>query len=173
MLVAAGKKHDFEVQKMDTVQIDGQRVSSTLVREFVEQGNFKKASKLLGRPFSVSGRVVYGEQLGKKLGFPTANVHLHRYRVPLTGVFAVRVHVNGNTYQGAANVGVRPTIGDLIKPILEVHLLDFSGDLYGQRIEVEFAHKIRDEKKFSTLDGLATNIKGDIDKTRSWFTKNT
>jgi riboflavin kinase/FMN adenylyltransferase len=106
------------------------------------------------------------------LGFPTANVQLNRFSAPLSGVFAVRVDVAGTIYQGAANVGVRPTVGDLIKPILEVHLLDFDDDLYGQRIAVEFVRKIRDEEKFTGLEELIATIQGDVEVIRQWFTNN-
>jgi riboflavin kinase/FMN adenylyltransferase len=169
MLVEFGKSCDFDVQDTKTLEIDNERVSSTRVREFLQQADFGRASQLLGRPFSIKGRVVYGQQVGRKLGFPTANVQLNRYAAPLTGVYAVLVDIDGVRYQGAANVGVRPTVGDLVKPILEVHLLDFSGDLYGQRIEVEFMHKIRDETKFTTLDKLVETIRQDVKQIRAWF----
>ena len=171
MLTEQGLSADFEVNDTATLEIDGQRVSSTLVREVVESADFERAAQLLGRPFSISGVVGYGQQLGRELGFPTANVQLNRFRAPLSGVFAVKVTVAGKIYRGAANVGVRPTVGDLVKPILEVHLLDFSGDLYGQRIAVEFVHKIRDEKKFNGLDQLVATITQDIELIKQWFAK--
>jgi riboflavin kinase/FMN adenylyltransferase len=169
MLKRSGAKANFEVQDTETLEVDGQRVSSTLVRKFLRQSDFAGAQVLLGRPFSIQGRVVYGQQLGTELGFPTANVQLHRYSAPLSGVFAVLVNVGNEIFQGAANVGIRPTVGDLVKPILEVHFLDFEGKLYGQRIEVEFKHKIRDEKKFTTLDDLVENIRRDVNSIRDWF----
>ncbi len=169
MLTEQGKRGGFVVNDTETVEIDGRRVSSTLVREFVEQGNFVRAAELLGRPFAISGVVGYGQQLGRELGFPTANVQLNRYSAPLSGVFAVKVDVAGKRYRGAANVGLRPTVGDLLKPILEVHLLDFVGDLYGQRIAVEFVHKIRDEEKFTGIDQLVATIRRDVEKIRQWF----
>lgn len=172
LLVKAGKAFGFDVQDTATIAVEGKRISSTLIRQEIERGEFANVAEMLGQPFSISGRVVYGQQLGGKLGFPTANVHLHRYRAPLSGVFAVLVSVGDKLYQGAANVGVRPTVGDLVKPILEVHLLDFKGDLYGRRIAVEFVHKIRDEEKFATLDELTENIRRDIEKTRAWFSGN-
>ena len=171
LLKSAGERYDFEVQDTQTLEVDGQRVSSTLVREILRQSDFVGAAKLLGRPFAVRGRVVYGQQLGKQLGFPTANVQLNRYSAPITGVFAVLVNIEGQTYQAAANVGIRPTVGDLVKPILEVHLLDFDGNLYGKRIEVEFKHKLRDEKKFTTLDNLVENIRRDVSNIRDWFSQ--
>ena len=172
MLTERGKQAGFDVMDTATVEIDGQRVSSTLIRDIVERGDFQRAAELLGRPFSISGIVGYGQQLGRELGFPTANVQLNRFSAPLSGVFAVKVNVAGTIYRGAANVGVRPTVGDLIKPILEVHLLDFDGELYGQRIAVEFIHKIRDEQKFTGLDKLIAGIQRDVDVIRQWFTIN-
>jgi riboflavin kinase/FMN adenylyltransferase len=169
MLTEQGKRLGFDVQDTATVESQGRRVSSTLVREVVDQGDFPRAAELLGKPFSISGVVGYGQQLGRELGFPTANVQLNRFSAPLSGVFAVRVNVGGTLYCGAANVGLRPTVGDLVKPILEVHLLDFSGDLYGQRIAVEFQHKIREEIKFTTVEKLVDTITKDVKKIRQWF----
>jgi len=169
MLLTMGEAYDFEVQDTETLTIDGQRISSTLVRQTLERADFAQAAELLGRPFSIKGRVAYGQQLGRELGFPTANVQLNRYSAPLRGVYAVLVEIDGVEYQGAANVGIRPTLGDLVKPILEVHLLDFKGDLYGRRIEVEFVAKIRDEEKFTTLDKLVESIQRDVKKIRAWF----
>ena len=172
LLTERGREAGFEVMDTATIEVEGQRVSSTLVREAVEGGDFPRAAELLGRPFSISGIVGYGQQLGRELGFPTANVQLNRFSAPLSGVFAVKVNVAGTIYRGAANVGVRPTVGDLIKPILEVHLLDFDGELYGQRIAVEFIHKIRDEQKFTGIEELITTIQGDVEIIRQWFTNN-
>ena len=172
LLTERGREAGFEVMDTATIEVEGQRVSSTLVREAVEGGDFPRAAELLGRPFSISGIVGYGQQLGRELGFPTANVQLNRFSAPLAGVFAVKVNIAGSIYLGAANVGVRPTVGDLIKPILEVHLLDFDGDLYGQRIAVEFIHKIRDEQKFTGIKELITTIQGDVEVIRQWFTNN-
>ena len=169
MLSEMGETYDFAVQDTETLEVDGQRVSSTLVRQILEQGNFERASQLLGKPFTITGRVVYGQQLGRELGFPTANVQLNRYSAPLSGVYAVLVNIDGAVYQGAANVGLRPTVGDLLKPILEVHLLDFEADLYGRRIEVEFVTNIRDEEKFTSLDKLIESIQRDVKQIRAWF----
>ena len=172
MLAERGKVSGFDVMDTATLELDGQRVSSTLVREVVERSDFVRAAELLGRPFSISGIVGYGQQLGRELGFPTANVQLNRFSAPLSGVFAVKVNLAGTIYRGAANVGVRPTVGDLLKPILEVHLLDFAGDLYGQRIAVEFIHKIRDEEKFTSLEKLVATIERDVQLIRQWFANN-
>lgn len=169
MLSEMGAVFGFAVQDTETLEVEGERVSSTLLRQVLRQADFDRASQLLGRPFSIKGRVVYGQQLGRELGFPTANVQLNRYSAPLSGVYAVLVEIDGRTYQGAANVGVRPTVGDLVKPVLEVHLLDFTSDLYGTRIDVVFVTKIRDEEKFTTLDKLVESIQRDVQQIRAWF----
>lgn len=169
MLRERGAQCGFQVMDTATVEADGRRVSSTLVREVVERGDFARAAELLGRPFSISGVVGYGQQLGRELGFPTANVQLNRYSAPLSGVFAVRVNVAGTLFNGAANVGFRPTVGDFPKPILEVHLLDFDSDLYGQKIAVEFVHKIREETKFASVEKLIATIEADVKLIRQWF----
>ena len=169
MLEEAGAKHGFEVVSTKTIKADRQRVSSTRIRAELEAGRFDAAKALLGRPFRISGKVCYGQQLGSKLGIPTANVNLHRYRAPLNGVFAVEVLLDGECIQGVANVGLRPTVGDLLKPVLEVHILDWAGNIYGQRIAVEFKKKLRDEHKFTTLDELVININQDIKTAREYF----
>jgi len=169
MLREVGANHDFEVVATETVKADQARVSSTRIRAELEAGHFDSARALLGRPFRISGKVCYGQQLGRRLGVPTANVNLHRYRAPLNGVFAVEVLHKGERIQGVANVGLRPTVGDLIKPVLEVHMLDWVGNIYGQRIAVEFKQKLRDEHKFTTLDELVININQDIKTAREYF----
>lgn len=172
MLAEQGRCHDFEVVETNTVTIGGQRVSSTRIRQSLEAGDFIGAERLLGAPFQITGKVVYGQQLGSQLGIPTANVNLHRYRAPLRGVFAVEVILEGTRIKGVANVGVRPTVGDLIKPVLEVHLLDWSGNIYGRRIVVEFKRKLREEHKFTNLDDLVKRIKKDIEAARQYFVSN-
>ena len=169
MLKDAGSAQGFEVIDTATVVREGRRVSSTWVREELEAGNFPAAQALLGKPFRISGRVVHGQRLGRTLGVPTANVHLHRYRAPLSGVFVVEVLVDGQRLPAVANVGVRPTVGDLIKPILEVHLLDWQGNLYGRRITVEFIDRIRDERQFANVDELLARIRADIEHARGYF----
>jgi riboflavin kinase/FMN adenylyltransferase len=169
MLVRMGALHGFEVLETHSIEMGGERISSTRIRRELELGNFVEAAKLLGKPFRISGCVVYGQRLGRQLGVPTANLNLHRYRAPLQGVFAVEVALDGARVAGVANVGVRPTVGDLIKPVLEVHLLDWSGDIYGRRIQVEFKHKLREETKFSSIDELVTQIQADIAAARRYF----
>ena len=173
-LVTMGEQLGFSVQNTQTVELNNQRVSSTLIRQLLQKSDFDQVGVLLGRPFSINGKVIFGQQLGRKLGFPTANVNLNRFRAPLTGVYAVWVDIEGidHRIKGAANVGVRPTIGDMVKPILEVHLLDFDQQIYGRRISVEFIHKIRDEQQFTNLDDLADSISDDVVLIKQWFTAN-
>lgn len=173
-LVTMGQDHGFSVQNTQTVEVESQRVSSTLVRQLLHKSDFDRVSKLLGRPFSINGKVTFGQQLGRELGFPTANVNLNRFRAPLTGVYAVWVDIEGieGRFKGAANVGVRPTIGDIEKPILEVHLLDFDRQIYGQRISVEFVNKIRDEQQFTSLEHLSDSISDDVLMIKQWFASN-
>ena len=169
MLQRAGEQHDFAVQDTATVNRNGERISSTRVRRELNSGNFAEVAALLGKPYIISGVVVKGQQLGRKLGVPTANLHLYRYRAPLSGVFAVEVSIGGQLLQGVANVGVRPTVEQSVKPILEVHLFDWNQDIYGQRIAVEFKHKIREEKKFASLELLKAAIEDDIKKAKAFF----
>lgn len=173
-LVTMGQDLGFSVQNTQTVEVESQRVSSTLVRQLLHKSDFDQVSKLLGRPFSINGKVTFGQQLGRELGFPTANVNLNRFRAPLTGVYAVWVDIEGieGRFKGAANVGVRPTIGDIEKPILEVHLLDFDRQIYGQRISVEFVTKIRDEQQFTSLENLSDSISDDVIMIKQWFASN-
>ncbi len=169
---AQGERYGYEARPTPTETLDGERVSSTRIREALEAADFALAERLLGRPYSISGKVVYGRQLGKSLGTPTANLELRRLRAPLSGVYAVEV--SGNSLEGAmgvANVGVRPTVDNSIKANLEVHLLDREIHLYGQHIEVTFRHKLREEKKFDSVDELRDNIARDIANTRDWFAR--
>jgi len=141
------------------------RVSSTRVRMALAAGNLQEASSLLGRPYSMSGKVVHGAKRGRELGYPTANVHMRHERPALSGVYAVKL----DGLPSVANLGIRPTIVGVPKLLLEVHVLDFSEDLYGQHVRVEFLHKIRDEMKFDSLDALKTQIGKDVAVARSFF----
>lgn len=170
LLQELGLIHDFEVQASDTFQIDDERVSSTRIRHALLNDEFELAETLLGRPYQISGKVVYGQQLGRSIGVPTANLELHRYRTALSGVYAVEVRgVGDKVLYGAANVGTRPTIGDLCKAILEVHLLNFNGSLYGNTLHVRFRKRLRQEKKFPSIDELKTQIHKDIDQAYAFF----
>jgi riboflavin kinase/FMN adenylyltransferase len=168
MLREAGERHGFGVASMDTLVEQGERISSTRVREALWVGDLKTAEILLGHPYFMMGRVVYGRQLGRQLGVPTANIRLQRYRTPLEGVFAVTVSGMEREYQGIANVGVRPTV-DGKEPLLEVNIFDFAGDIYGELLTVTFRRKIRDEQTFSGLDALKAQIGRDIAEARAWF----
>ena len=168
-----GQRYGYAAVPTATEKLEGERVSSTRIREVLAAGEFALAESLLGSPYSMTGRVVYGRQLGRELGVPTANMELHRLRPALSGVYAVVVNGAGlNNAQGVANVGVRPTVNDSIKANLEVHLLDREVDLYGKRIEVTFRHKLRDEMKFESLEELKENILRDVNTTRTWFADN-
>ena len=165
-----GRRYGFEAGSTPTFAIRGERVSSTRIREALEIADFATAEALLGRPYSISGRVILGRQLGRQIGTPTANLQLRRLRAPLSGVYVVEVDGEGlKRAAGVANVGVRPTVDDSIKANLEVHLLDREIDLYGQHIEVTFRHKLREEKKFGSVAELQANIARDIERTRDWF----
>jgi len=161
------EKFGYEVQPTDTREVAGARVSSTRIRAALAAGDFEDAQQLLGRPFTMTGRVGHGRKLGRELGAPTANIRIGRIRSPLSGVFTVRV--DGGGLQGApgvANVGTRPTVDDSLTATLEVHLLDRQCDLYGQRLEVRFLHKLREEMKYESLDALKEGIARDIDNAR-------
>ncbi|MGV0034594.1 MAG: bifunctional riboflavin kinase/FAD synthetase [Candidatus Azotimanducaceae bacterium WSBS_2022_MAG_OTU7] len=169
-LQAIGKLHHFDVINMYTISHDNERVSSTRIRECLAQGDFKLAESLLGYPYAICGKVIYGRQIGRTLGVPTANIQLNRYVAPITGVFAVAMLFDGQVFPGVANVGVRPTIDDhTLKPILEVHLFDFSEDIYGKTAKVVFRHKIRDEKKFTGIEALKAAIMNDIENAKTFF----
>jgi riboflavin kinase/FMN adenylyltransferase len=155
-LDALGGAGGYEVRVLDAVSVtDGERVSASRVRGALAAGDFAHATRLLGRPFTMGGRVVHGRRLGHALGYPTANLRLGARVSPLCGVFAVRVHgIAAAAWPGVASLGVRPTVTGGGEPLLEVYLFDFAGDLYGRRIEVEFVAKLRDEEKFADLDAL-------------------
>lgn len=170
MLQQAGEKHGFQVVNMHTFSIEQHRVSSTRIRLALEQGDLLLAEKLLGRPYRMSGRVAHGDKRGRTLGFPTANIHLHRHKVPLTGVYAVQLFgIAGEPIQGVANVGLRPTVAGLQRALLEVHLFDFERDIYGEHVQVHFLKKLRDEQKFSDLDALTKQIKSDCQQAKVYF----
>jgi riboflavin kinase/FMN adenylyltransferase len=157
----------FTLEAASTVEIDGLRVSSTRVRESLAAADFPLAERLLGRPFQISGRVLHGQKLARQFGTPTANVQLKRRRVPLTGVYLVTVELDGKPWPGVANIGVRPTVQGDGSAHLEVHLLDFVGDLYGRRLTVAFHHKLRDEQRFASLEALKTAIHADVAAARA------
>jgi riboflavin kinase/FMN adenylyltransferase len=170
-LTGAARQHGFELEAMPTVTSGGARVSSSAVREALARGELGRAAELLGRPYSISGRVVHGEKLGRALGYATANVQLKHNRPPLGGIFAVRVHgVGERPRDGVASLGVRPTVHADGRPVLEVHLFDFAGDLYGAHLRVEFLAKIRDEERYPDLETLKAQIARDCDAARALLT---
>ena len=171
LLQDKGQAHGFGVSEMGTRAVSEERVSSTRVRTALGSGDFDLAEALLGYSYFIMGRVVYGRQLGRQLGVPTANIRLQRYKAALEGVYAVRVKGLDRDYTGIANIGIRPTV-DGKEPLLEVHIFDFSDDIYGELLTVTFAHKIRDEKKFDGLDALKTQIHLDLQLARDFFAAN-
>lgn len=167
-----GKQFGFKVENTQSYQVQGIRVSSTLIRDALGEGNLKLAEKLLGRAYSICGRVAHGNKIGRTLGFPTANIQLFRKNTPINGVFAVTMTgVADQTLHGVANVGVRPTVSGEATVILEVHLFDFNTDIYGCTVEVHFKHKIRDETRFSSLAQLTTQIEKDVSAAKLFFAR--
>jgi riboflavin kinase/FMN adenylyltransferase len=161
-LAASGSNLGFEVDVVPPVLLGEARISSSGVRDALARSEFGLARKWLGRPYSMTGRVVRGNQLGRKLGYPTANLRTGRRRVPITGIFAVRVHgVETNALPGVASLGTRPTVEGSGEMLLEAHVFDFAGDLYGREIEVEFVAKLRDEERFADLDALVVQMDKD------------
>jgi riboflavin kinase/FMN adenylyltransferase len=160
----------YTVEAMASITVDGQRVSSTAVREALKNGDLERAARLLGRPYGISGHVVRGDGFGRKLGFPTANVRMKHNRPPLSGIFAVEVSgVGPVSARGVASLGVRPTVKQNGAPVLEVFLFDFSGVLYGRCIRVEFLRKFREEVKFADVEAMTRQIAEDAAQARAYF----
>jgi len=159
LLQRMGAEFGFQAEALHTVEAAGQRASSTAVREALAAGDMAMAAQLLGRPYSISGRVVGGDQLGRKIGYPTANIQLKHNKPPVKGIFAVRVQGLGKPdWPGVASLGTRPTVHTNGRPTLEVHLFNFDRDIYREHLRVEFLHKLRDEAKFPSLDALIAQI---------------
>lgn len=174
LLQAHSAANGFSVEVMPSVTIGNQRVSSTATRQALATGDLNLAGKLLGRPYSISGRVIDGDKLGKQIGFPTANIQLKYNHPPLSGIFVVTVHgaiksSPTTILPGVASLGVRPTIHKNGKPVLEVHLFDFNQDIYGQHLQVDFLHKLRDEEKYADIDTLIVQIKKDVVQAKDFF----
>jgi riboflavin kinase/FMN adenylyltransferase len=167
VLRAAAPKHGFELDVLPPVMIDGERVSSSRVRVALASGELEHAAHLLGRRYSMCGRVIEGEKLGRKLGYATANIGVHRRVVPLHGIFAVRVHgATDEPRAGVASLGTRPTVSGK-GFLLEAHLFDFHGDLYGRHLEVEFVARLREERKFANLEAMVMQMHEDARQARS------
>ncbi|HEU5397982.1 MAG TPA: bifunctional riboflavin kinase/FAD synthetase [Gammaproteobacteria bacterium] len=169
LLKQAGATHGFEVTDSASLILDGERVSSTRIRSLLIDGDMPGAARLLGRPYSLSGRVMHGERLGSKLGFPTANLALRRKLTPVGGIFAARVKGLGpEPRDAAAYVGVRPALGGTL-PVLETHLMDFSGDLYGRMLTVELLAHLREDRHFDSLDALSAQMQQDVRAASRWL----
>ena len=174
MLKAFSASCGFEVEEMPGYTVDGLRVSSTAVRQALAKGDLDLVRRLLGRSYSISGRVINGDKLGTKIGFPTANIQLKHNRPPLSGIFAVEVGGDNSTFsasplRGVASLGVRPTIHEHGMPVLEVHLFDFNREIYGKHLRVHFLHKLRDEEKYPDLPSLVKQIGQDVLDARNFF----
>jgi len=170
MLKQEAPRLGYEVQTLPSVMVDGIRVSSTAVRDALAAGELAHAMRLLGRPYSISGRVVRGDQLGRKLGFPTANVQMKHNRAPLAGIFAVEVHGAANgVVRGAASLGVRPTVKAQGETVLESYLFDFKQEIYCRHVRVDFLHKLREEEKYADLETLKRQIALDVENAKTYF----
>lgn len=180
LLNALGNDYRFSVSSLDSQCLAGERVSSSQVREALAAGDLVRAEALLGYPYAMAGRVVQGRQLGRTIGVPTANVQIRHNPLPLRGVFVVDVAMDKTRaavpvatyrYSGVANLGYRPTFGGQIRPLLEVHLFDFAGDLYGAHLDVRFLAKLRDEMAFADFDALTMQIRADLVEARAFFNR--
>ncbi len=173
MLRAAARTLGFEMAEMQSVDVGGLRVSSTAIREFLADGHIEQAARLLGRPYSISGRVIRGDRIGRTLGFPTANVQMKHNRPPLAGIFVAQIHgLPEGPLNGAASLGVRPTIAGAGRPVLEIHLLDFAREIYGAHVRIAFLERLREEHKYPDLKALARQIGLDVAQARAWFERN-
>ena len=170
-LQQAGERHGFQVAHMHTFEIDGGRVSSTRIRQALAAGEMQQAERLLGRPYRMLGRVAHGDKRGRTIGFPTANVFLHRHRTPVQGVYAVEVFgLDPEPVQGVANVGSRPTV-DGTRSLLEINLFDFDQQIYGRYVGVDFLHKLRPEYKFDSFEALKQQIGRDVTEAKDFFAR--
>ncbi len=171
MLKEYGRHHGFFVDDTNSYIINKQRVSSTLIRDALGRGDLSTAKQMLGSDYSVCGRIAQGNKLGQTIGFPTANIEMHRKNSPVSGVFAVTMTgINNKEIQGIANVGTRPTVDGGKKVILETHLFEFNQEIYGQYVEVHFKKKIRDEIRFDSITDLKEQIEKDIIVAKQIFT---
>ena len=171
LLRELGAELRFTVHGLAAVSLDGQVVSSTRIRETVRSGQLDFASQMLGRGYALAGVVIRGAQLGRKLGFPTANLDVRGLVLPPNGVYAVHARVGEKLFRAALNIGLRPTVGAALAQQVEAHLLDFDGDLLGQELEITFVEKLREEQKFPSLEALQAQIARDIEETRQLFSR--
>jgi riboflavin kinase/FMN adenylyltransferase len=172
LLQQAGKDNDFTVVSMPSFRIDGERVSSSGIRQSLADGNFNRAERMLGRHYHMTGKVAHGDKRGRQWGFPTANINMKRKVIPLRGIFAVEVFgLDTEPVFGVANLGTRPTVGGM-RTLLEVHIFDFDEQIYGKRINVIFRHKIREEIRFESFDELKHQIALDVLSAKAYFAEN-
>ncbi len=170
LLRNAGQRYGFTVESMDSVVVDGERASSSAVRAALAAGEMQRAARLLGRPYSIDGRVVHGDKIGRSLGFATANIRIKHDKPALLGIFAVEVRgLPGGPHHGVANLGIRPSANTVSRPLLEVHLLDFHDDIYGEHLNVRFLHKLRSEIRFPNFEALKAQIAQDVESARLYF----
>jgi riboflavin kinase/FMN adenylyltransferase len=170
LLAALGARHGFAVERMRTLALDGERVSSSAVRAALAQADFARVERLLGRPYAISGHVVHGRKLGRELGFPTLNLRIPHGRPALGGIFVVRVHGLAEApLAGVASLGTRPAVETDGAPLLETHVLDWAGQAYGRIVRVEFLHKLREEARYDGLDALVAQIRLDAEQARTHF----
>ena len=170
LLESLGAKLNFEVVGIPPVKVNGAVVSSTAIRRAVEMGDFSKAAEMLGRDYTILGTVTHGDNLGKNIGFPTANLSAHSEQFPLNGVYVADAQIDGQRYPGVVNLGIRPTIGSgKSERVLEIHLFDFDRDIYGRDVELRFLRRLREEKKFESIDALVQQIRLDVERARQVF----
>ena len=170
LLKEKGRQFGFEVKNSQSYLQQGMRISSTLIRDALRSGNLKRAKQMLGRDYSICGRIAHGDKRGRTLGFPTANIQMFRRNTPISGVFAIiMTGIGQGEIQGIANVGVRPTFKDSSKVILETHLFEFNQEIYGAYVEVHFKDKIRNEMRFESFEQLKTQIKKDVTRVKQFF----
>lgn len=167
-LQKAGEKYGFEVEDTSTQIYNQERISSTRIRDALNLGQLELAAEMLGHDYNICGRVAHGDKRGRTIGFPTANIKLFHRNIPLSGVYAVEMEIDDRTIHGVANIGKRPTV-DGINVQLEVHLFDFAEEIYGRHVCVNFKHKIREERKFDSLDALQSQIHIDCDSAKDFF----
>ncbi|MFL6659424.1 MAG: bifunctional riboflavin kinase/FAD synthetase [Massilia sp.] len=171
MLIDAGRRHGFHVETLPTVMLGEARISSSAVRAALAAGDFARTRQLLGHTYAMSGHVIHGQKLGRTLGFPTLNLRV-AHRPALAGIFVVQVHGLGPApLPAVASLGVRPTVDDSGRVLLEVHLFDFAQSCYGQLVQVEFLEKLRDEEKYTDLASLTSAITRDGQRARAWFSQ--
>jgi riboflavin kinase / FMN adenylyltransferase len=167
LLKKLGAKFNFDVVGIPPVKINGAVVSSTAIRQAIEKGDWAKAAEMLGREYTILGTVTRGDNLGKKIGFPTANLSAHSEQFPPNGVYVAEARIDGELYRGVINLGIRPTVSSgKSERVLEIHLFDFNRDIYGHDVEVRFLKFLRSEKKFQDLDTLVQQIRQDVEQAR-------